>query len=307
MHTWYQGDLVRLNQILTNLIGNALKFTERGEILIQIQPIKVAGETATIKFEVKDTGIGIPEEFQQHIFESFAQADGSSTRRYEGSGLGLAIARQLTELMGGEISLQSVLGKGSTFSLELCLQTIPKRDTALSKGCKQILQGIRILVVDDNATNREILKHQLSAWGVNHESANDAIEAIDIMRIAARKEQPYQIAILDKLMPEMDGIELAKAIKADPVMADSKLIMLSSVTSDDEIEESERVGIETYLTKPVRQSHLYNCLVDTIEGDKSRTILMSVPNTPSPKPILQLHANILVAEDNPVNLEFPET
>ncbi len=303
-HTSYCGDPVRLQQILTNLAGNAIKFTETGEILLRAQLIKEEGSVARLRFEVKDTGIGISPEAQARIFESFSQADSSTTRKYGGTGLGLSISRQLAELMGGEMGVESVLGQGSTFWFTVQLNK--KCHIKKVKLKHDALQNTEILVVDNNATNREILHHHLMNWGVNVTLAESGYEALEILNQWSSKQKKFDLIILDFQMPEMDGVEVANIIKATPHLKDTKLVMLSSVSEEHKAEKIE--GLELYLTKPVRQSDLHDSLIRVLSQTNPVETDHEVPqeiSEPS-ESMSTLSGSILLVEDNPVNQAVAE-
>jgi two-component system, sensor histidine kinase and response regulator len=299
--TRLRGDPGRLRQILTNLISNAIKFTDGGEIVVSIS---IESETATrarLHFRVKDSGIGITSEAQGKLFEAFSQADGSTTRKYGGTGLGLAIAKQLTALMEGEIGVQSEPGKGSTFwfTAELEKQTGSVLDPYPSP---QNLAGVRTLAVDDNATNRRILRLQLEAWEMQVEAAASGEEALKMMREAASTANPYSLALLDVQMPKMDGWMLARAIQADPDLAETLLIVMTSFGQTLSPAEFKEAGIEAYLVKPVKKSRLLDCLVSAMGKKSSCVVNVAAATEVSSGPSLVLEkAHVLLAEDNRVN------
>jgi two-component system sensor histidine kinase/response regulator len=289
-----RGDPGRLRQILTNLLSNAIKFTDEGEVIVRIELVDEDDEVATVRFEVSDTGIGISSEQQQRLFLAFTQADASTTRRYGGTGLGLAISKQLVNLMGGEMSVESRPGAGSTFSFTVAFEKQadgPRPARAVAAD----LAGRRVLVVDDNRTNRTILEKQLSSWGIRTTAVEGGPGALKELRSAGG--EPYDLAVLDMQMPGMDGMELARKIKADPDLARIRLVLLTSMGRRGE--EAGRSGIEAYLTKPVRQSELYYALMMVMGG-----------TTPEEGRLVALRGQggqkarahrVLVAEDNPVN------
>jgi len=294
-----RGDPVRLRQVLTNLVGNAMKFTNEGQVLVRARTILETEDALMLRFDVQDTGIGIPPEFQQSIFDAFSQADGSTVRRHGGTGLGLAISRQLVGLMGGEIGVQSGPGKGSTFWF-----TAPFKVEAAPGEIEQPppseLHDLRVLIVDANTTNRRILHHQILSWGMRNGSAENAEQALKMLRSAASSGRPYHVAILDMNMPGVCGLELARMIKSDPAIAPVHLIILSSLGVDFEVKEA---GVELILSKPVRPSQLYDALIAL---RRSRTPSPSAE--PAAKEIgqrvrRQFNAHILIAEDNPINQE----
>ena len=299
MHTAYCGDSGRLRQILTNLIGNAVKFTEHGEIVVRVLVIENSDNEVQLRFEVSDTGIGISSEAQAQIFQSFAQADVSTSSNYGGTGLGLAISKQLAELMHGEMNVESHLGEGSTFWFSARLE---KEFSQTMMTNQDALAGVRIISVDDNKTNREILMHQLTSWGANHYSATNAQQAIEILRKATAVDQPYEMAILDMHMPDMDGLALARAITADPVISKVPIVMLSSVP-DDFGSVRNQPGIINYLTKPIRQTELYNVLTASI----GHTVEVTKPETNKDSADVEsepcFQGRILLAEDNLINQE----
>src|SRR3984957_11497379 len=258
--TRLRGDPGRLRQILTILIGNALKFTERGEVVVRVSTESETEMHARLHFRVEDTGIGISPEAQGKLFQAFSQVDGSSTRKYGGTGLGLALAKQLAALMEGEMGVHSQPGKGSTFwfSAELEKQAGNARNPHRSH---HNLVGARVLAVDDNVTNRRILRHQLDAWKMQVQTAADGEEALGVLKAAAEAGRPYHAALLDVQMPEMDGWTLARAIRTDPALAGTRLIVLTSVGQTFDPAELKAAGIEAYLVKPVKQSRLFDCVV----------------------------------------------
>ncbi|MGF1613891.1 MAG: response regulator, partial [Gammaproteobacteria bacterium] len=297
----WRGDAGRLRQVLVNLVGNALKFTEQGEVVLRLDYCLETEDTGMIRVQVRDTGLGIAAEQQARIFDAFSQVDGGSTRKYGGTGLGLAITKQLVGLMGGQVGVQSAPGRGSTFwfTARLGMQAGGEVGLPFEPGA---LRGVNLLIVDDNATNREILEHQMMAWGVEHDSAIGGAEALTALRHAARRNKSYQVAILDRWMPEMDGLQLAAAIRADADIAGVVLVMLSSVGDDGDSTQWRQVGIEAYLTKPWRQSELYNCLA-AVMGRTGHGWAEPVESTPTAVAAEVGGGRILLAEDNPVNQE----
>lgn len=292
-----RGDPERLRQILVNLVGNAVKFTDKGEVQLKLTHINSTSNTGLL-FEILDTGPGIAPEDQKLIFESFTQQDGTITRRYGGTGLGLTISRQLVELMGGRLKLNSTPGQGSRFYFTLNLPL--SFQTAIRKADIRELQGIEILVVDDNATNREILKYQLTQWGAQATCVDSGPRALKLLHDVGNRNSHYRLALLDWHLPNMDGLSLAKAIKADPFTSDLPLIMLSSESISLEQEQSDSYGISFFLNKPVFQQKLLDCLL---------ALLAQTPN-PMAKPKAAVvyqqqsfNAHILLAEDNLINQE----
>ena len=298
-----RGDPGRLRQVLLNLLSNAVKFTEHGEVIVRVTKENDAVGSALLRFAVSDSGIGIPEEAQRKIFEVFSQADGSTTRKYGGTGLGLAISRQLVELLGGQIGVESAPGRGSTFwftaRFERQLEEPLRREARGSQ-----LEGLRVLIIDDNATNRKLVHQQVTSWGMRNGAAENGEEALAVLRREAAVGDPYCIAILDMQMPEMDGLTLARAIKSDPAIAGTRLLMMTSLGRRDEAAIRD-AGVELCLTKPVKQSQLFDCLA-TLAGEylvdeppQQRRIAHVAPQMLPREQSDPLR--ILVAEDNIVN------
>ena len=303
--TALRGDPGRLRQILVNLLSNAVKFTREGEVVLRVALLGKTADTATVRFEVRDTGIGMTEEQRERLFRAFSQADATTTRRYGGTGLGLAISKQLVELMGGEIGLESEPGRGSTFWFVLPLERQPEPGPAARRQPVALggLRGVRALVVDDNETNRKVLVEQLSAWGVKVVDVEGGEEALGEMRSAAGGGEPYDVAILDLQMPGMDGMELARRIKSDPLVSFARLLLLTSVGLRGERAESVRAGIEAYLVKPVRQSELHDALA-TVMATPEKATDQDEKNQVTHHDLREPRAalpRVLVVEDNPVN------
>jgi PAS domain S-box-containing protein len=296
------GDAGRIRQVLTNLVGNALKFTETGTVITTVICAQQEGGRAVMRVQVRDTGVGIPESKLPTLFEKFSQADASTTRRYGGTGLGLAICKQLVTLMGGEIGAESREGAGSTFwfALPLALDAAPHALPVPEVD----LTGLRVLIVDDNQVNRKVLHEQVISWGMRNGSCASGAEALEALRAAARGGDPYDFVLLDYQMPGMDGAELAVAIKAEPALQRTALVMLTSVGHLAEVKVLEGTRIDACLTKPVRQSYLLNTLATT----RSRRLQSSPPEggektTVQAPPALQFAhpPRTLVVEDNAVN------
>ncbi|HEU5485665.1 MAG TPA: ATP-binding protein, partial [Microlunatus sp.] len=245
------GDAGRIRQILLNLASNAVKFTPQGEVVIKVAAANDDRDRTRLRFDVIDTGIGIAAKDQGRLFESFSQADASTTRRFGGTGLGLAISRRLVEVMGGSIGLESEVDVGSTFSFELTLRTAPKPEPSSEELSHDLLVGLRVLVVDDNATNRTLLQAQLGAWQMHTDLADAAPRAFEILRTAALQGQPYDIITLDAHMPEVDGLDLARRVTADPVLEGSSMIMLTSGLYP-EPQTMRDAGLTQWLPKPDR-------------------------------------------------------
>ena len=301
-----RGDPGRLRQVITNLLGNAIKFTEKGEVVLRVARESETDTHAVISFSIKDTGLGIPLDVQAKLFQAFTQADNSTTRKFGGTGLGLAISKQLVEMMGGEIGVRSEPGKGSTFWFNARLE----KQTGPAEPAPSIyfrdLFDLRVLVVDDNATNRQILRHQLFAWKMQKGSAANGYEALDLLRTAVADKKPYDLALLDMQMPEMDGMTLARAIKADPSISSTRLIILTSMGYMHSQTELKAAGVDAYLVKPVKQSRLFDCLVNVLGRAAAEHVFTKAPNdapaaAASEEFIHARHARILLAEDNIVN------
>ena len=301
------GDPGRLRQVLTNLIGNAVKFTDRGEVIVRATNEVETDTSITVRFTVSDTGIGISPAAQKNLFEAFVQADGSTTRKYGGTGLGLCISRQLVGLMNGDIGVTSTLGKGSTFwfTAQFDKQSL---ESVVDAPGKQSLDGLRVLIVDDNATNRRILCHQSKCWGMAPTETESAQQALRLLTAAVAEGAAYDLAILDLMMPEMDGFDLARAIKATPEIAGIPLVLLTSFGERRHSAVAQEVGIAAYLAKPVRQSRLFECLTTVMSEaiEPSAAIeSISLPRRER-RGVRQDEAKmsdelILVAEDNIVN------
>jgi len=294
------GDPGRLRQIINNLVGNAVKFTAQGEVVVTVSKISETIDRVILNFEVRDTGIGIDPAGQARLFEAFSQADGSTTRKYGGTGLGLAISKRLVYLMHGEIQVESALGKGSTFSFHAEFE----KQRIAAKSARHDLTGLKLLIVDDNATNREILTHYAAAWKMQSASAMNGFEALELLHQAAM-EDPFDLAILDMQMPEMDGLMLAEAIHNDSSISKTRLVMLTSLGNYLESDQLKQVGIEACVLKPVNQARLFDRLAHvmgthiTRRSSKlatGRLRMAPLPEEPAPKAV-----RVLLAEDNRIN------
>ncbi|MEZ5575817.1 MAG: response regulator [Candidatus Competibacteraceae bacterium] len=299
-----QGDPVRLRQILVNLVSNAIKFTKRGEVVMRLRVLAQDASGLRLCFEVQDTGIGIAPAACTRIFDAFTQADGSTTRHYGGTGLGLAIVRRLVRLMEGEIGVDSTPEVGSRFWFTLLLSQPTLRLAAsmrLPWPAQQELRGLRVLLVDDNATNREMMRRQTAAWGLVSDEAENGTQALLRLRDAARTGKRHDLAFLDLRMPELDGLELAREIRADPTLAGLKLVLLSSSGMDTWTGQATQADIQGVLYKPVRQAELYKILCRLLgRAADPNSRLRALPTTGSS----QFTGRVLVAEDNPVNQEM---
>ena len=294
------GDPSRLRQVLVNLVGNAIKFTHQGEILIRAERQAEARDTLTVRFSVQDTGIGIPPERRRAIFERFTQADGSTTRRYGGTGLGLAICKQLVEGMGGVIGVDSAAGQGSTFWFDLPFRRRPvKAQTGpLSPARSVDWKSLRILGVDDNSTNRVVLMHILEGFGCQIDTVPGGSRALDALRKAARAGNPYHIVLLDMQMPVMDGEQTARAIKSDPLIADAKIIILTSIGQRGDASRLEAIGCSGYLLKPVKQQMLYEALAAVLDLGQEESAGLVTRHSLAEQ---RRGQRLLLAEDNPIN------
>jgi two-component system sensor histidine kinase/response regulator len=292
-----RGDPTRLRQVLMNLIGNAIKFTEQGEVVVSVSAAATDG-TASIRFAVRDTGIGIAADHVGSVFKEFTQADSTMTRRYGGTGLGLAISQRLVRLMGGELAVASDVGRGSEFSFTLTLPVEtapPARGTPLAA-----LGGRRMLIVDDNQTNRRILQEMLAAEGIHVEEAATAADGLVALREAAGRKARYDLAILDVQMPDMDGFQLAVAVRKEKAIAKTNLLMLTSAGQRGDGERCRELGIRGYLTKPLSRADLLEAL---------GTVLAGSPEDAGTPEVVTRHSiaesrrslKVLLAEDNPVN------
>jgi len=311
-----RGDPFRLRQVLSNLVGNALKFTERGEVLVEVTRDAPGGARTTtdrdagtclLHFSVRDTGIGIDLNHPRNLFEPFVQADSSTTRRYGGTGLGLAICRQLTHKMGGEIGVDSAPGAGSNFWFTVRLQVDP-RGQATSLVVQDRLRGARVLVVDDNATNRTIVQEMIVSWAMHCDTAADAPQALVMLHDSARRGHPVDLAVIDMAMPGMDGVELTRAIKADPALQHTQLVMLTSLGAAGESRAARAAGVDIYLSKPARESDLFDAVSDLLSRQTSSSEFAALaagndaPATAaSAGPLQSRPRRVLLVEDNHIN------
>ena len=308
------GDPGRIRQVLTNFVGNAIKFTEKGHVLLNVECENQGGEKARFRFMVEDTGVGIPEGKIEHIFGKFTQADASTTRRYGGTGLGLTISRQLAELMGGAVGAESRLGKGSRFWLTLPLALDPEAPQKAPNESLPTadLQGVRVLLVDDSKVNRRVMQEQLKGWGLQAECDGSGKRALAALRSAQLACDPFQIVLLDYRMPGMDGEAVARAIKADPVLRETLLVLLTSYGQRGDAKRFQEAGFAAYLVKPVRQSQLLDALAAVWRARaEGRPTELVTRHTLAEAYATEKasygtrgrtnHARVLVVEDNVVN------
>jgi two-component system sensor histidine kinase/response regulator len=294
-----RGDAGRLRQILTNILSNAIKFTKQGDVVLRVSPQSETTTSVVLRFEVKDTGIGISTAAQEHLFEAFSQANNSTARKYGGTGLGLAIARQLVGMMQGEIGIESELDKGSTFWFTARFE---KQALSLRVGeSKQGLAGIRVLIVNDNCSN-QILRLHLANLGMHFNAASGCAEGLELLQSAAARGDPFRLAILDLLTPDIDGLKLARSIKQEPALAAIRLLMLTSPGQRLDMDLFRAVGIGESLVKPINQSRLRDSLVAVLSHN------VTSPAVPAGAPIVLTDMQtssrpirILLAEDNMIN------
>ena len=290
------ADPHRLRQVLNNLVGNAVKYTERGEVVVHLQPSPLG--RSVVRFSVRDTGIGITAEQRTRLFQAFSQADASTTRRYGGTGLGLTISRQLVALMGGTLDVESTPGSGSTFFFDLPLAAA--QAPAGQAVRRQSLEDVRVLVVDDNSTNRKVLRQYLTSWAMVPTCVGDAHSALAELRSAARRGTPYDVVVLDMHMPGRDGLQLARDVVSDPSICRTPMAMLTSTNQRGERAAAQAAGVGAYLTKPIRQKQLYDRLSELLGAVQEVA-------TPAPLPSVQAQVGrVLVAEDNLVNQQVME-
>jgi CheY-like chemotaxis protein/HPt (histidine-containing phosphotransfer) domain-containing protein len=294
------GDPSRLRQVVMNLVGNAIKFTESGEVVVRVEPERGEGGEVTLRFSVQDTGIGIPAEKQHTIFEAFTQADGSTTRRYGGTGLGLTISQKLVQLMGGRLWVESVPGSGSTFHFTAHFGLQEGRAGLLEPETAVSLAGVRVLVADDNRTNRWILEEILTQWGLRPLALASGTTAIAAAAEARTKGDPYRVALLDVNMPAMDGFETAERLRRDDPEGRTAILLLTSAGRRGDAARCRELGIHGYITKPVNQSDLLDALMTVLDPGRGQD---------TAAPLVTRHSlreerrriRVLLAEDNAVN------
>jgi signal transduction histidine kinase/CheY-like chemotaxis protein len=290
------GDPNRLRQVLTNLVGNAVKFTETGEVVVTVTVDAAEGSRSTLRFAVKDTGIGIEPDNQQRVFQAFEQADASTTRQYGGTGLGLAISRRMVEAMGGRIWIESAPGAGTTVFFTAIFDEAPAQPETEPQRSLDDLRGITTLVIDDNATNRRILTEMTRRWGMRSNGAASGPEGLAELLSARERGEPYRLILLDETMPEMNGLEVVRRIKANPLLNGVVIMMLSSCDQIATAARCRSLGVKTYIVKPIRSTEL----LASIRAGLG--ILAAQPAVEQPVPTTVGRAlRILVAEDNVIN------
>ncbi len=294
------GDPGRIKQVMINLLGNAIKFTTEGEVSISIRLLENKGKYSLFRCEVKDTGIGISQKAIDNLFKPFTQADASTTRKFGGTGLGLSISKRLVELMGGKIGVDSFPGKGSTFWFEMNLEKVKSESTQNLVSISD-LKGTKILVVDDNLTNLRLLSELLTTWECNHTEVSSAAVAYDILSTASLSGMPFDIAILDMQMPEMNGEQLGQKIKLNPKLSNIPLVMLTSLGERGDVKRLKEVGFSAYLTKPIKQTYLYQCLCSVIGITDNKYKDKDIVTKFSILENINLNKKILIVEDNRVN------
>ncbi|MEJ2054223.1 MAG: response regulator [Calditrichaceae bacterium] len=294
------GDPGRLRQVLVCLINNAIKFTSAGEILLRISAVEQIGKKIRLRFEIKDSGIGISTKDKDFVFDSFTQVDSSTTRRYGGIGLGLSIAKRIVKRMNGDIDFESELGKGSTFWFTAPFEC---SQTATIKEEKKVypsnnLEGKRILIVDDNETNRRLMQIFLDTWKCKYDNAEDGYEALEKLQKAKSEGHPYDLAVVDMQMPGMDGQTLGKKIKADNAIKDVILVMMSSIGQRGDAAKIKESGFAAFLTKPVNKNRIYRCLVEVMNTKHAER---KEPEIITKHSLAESRLRVLIVEDNIIN------
>jgi PAS domain S-box-containing protein len=295
-----RGDPGRLRQILVNLLGNAVKFTQQGEVVLRVTTETATAQDVKLHFSIRDTGVGIPLDRQQRVFEAFTQADGSVTRSYGGTGLGLTISSQLVQLMGGRLWVESELGRGSTFHFTASFAVVEAAVAAAAIADAIDLRGLAILIVDDNATNRRLLEEMVTGWRMVPTLVASVPDALAALRMAQGAGRPFPIVMTDIQMPVADGFALAEAIRTDPDIAGTTVVMLTSVGQPGDGARCRELGVAAYLTKPVKRSELHDAIVSAVgersaEGDRPTLVTRhSLREARQP-------GRILLVEDNRIN------
>ena len=294
------GNQVHIRQVLINLVSNGIKFTNQGEITVRCSVAERTQDQLLLHVAVQDTGIGIAPELREKVFQPFEQADTSTIRRHGGIGLGLAISKQLVEFMGGEIGFESGPVAGSIFYFSLRLEL--RSDAVQPRVPRpEALRELSVLIVDDNETSRNILKHQAIAWGMRTEAVSDGTQALEVLRRATAQGTPFDLALVDKHMPEIDGLELARRIKEDPTLAHIGVVIMVAGELNEGTHEGRRLGIQSCIAKPVRQSHLYKALLGAVNGRAESPPATPVGQAATKSTAIQPGSHVLLVEDNPVN------
>jgi len=317
LDTNLRGDPHRLRQIILNLLSNAIKFTEDGDVFLKIEAKGTSDGRNQILCSVRDTGPGIPDSAQEELFRPFTQADASVTRKHGGTGLGLAICKSLVEMMGGQLGVNSVFGEGATFWFTATFE-LATSETIVEPRDLSILEHCHVLIVDDNEANRMVLSEYLADWNMRVDCASGATDALELCRQAKEKQDPYRLVVLDMVMPDVNGLQLAESLREATLIGDAEILMLTSLYPAVEPTELKQMGISHYLPKPVRKLELRQCLLralgEQVESDTNKESEPADRLNPRPSPIrsisrgsrAHLPCEILVAEDNPVNRKVAE-
>ncbi|HYC91084.1 MAG TPA: response regulator [Thermoanaerobaculia bacterium] len=296
---YVRSDAGRIRQVLTNLVGNAVKFTSAGDVLVHVDLRERHGARLMVRFTVRDTGIGIGEEVLPNLFQPFTQADASTTRRFGGTGLGLAISKQIAEALGGTLAAESRVGEGSTFWFD-----VPLEEAAWDEESRELsvasLRDARVLLVDDNATNRRLLRHNLAAWGMQTDEVESGAEALARLREAAAAGTPYDLVLTDMSLPQMNGLVLSRLIKCDRDLAETHIIIISSLAERVEPPILRVVGVDACLARPVKQSSLFDAIATSLLVETSGRA-SARPERAEARSPLRTDVRVLIAEDNPVN------
>ncbi len=303
---WVKGDPGRLRQILTNLAGNALKFTDKGEVVLECEVVEEASTFTSIKLSIRDTGIGIAAEHQKDLFNSFTQVDETNTRKYGGTGLGLAISKQLVELLGGEIGVKSGRGEGSTFWFNMPFRKATQETVTTPKIDSTKLEGQGILFVDDNPTMLQILTEHAESWGMKAYIAHSGVEALKHLQKESDAQSKIQVALIDVFIPGMDGLELTKRIREIPEHAYTPIVMATAFPKRGDAERALKAGISAYLPKPLRENELRECLLEVLTENRVRDLpenLVTRHSMADQATVQTGQPHVLVAEDNIVNQE----
>ena len=293
------ADFGRLRQVLVNLVGNAVKFTDQGEVVLRIDLERETPAGLLLRFEVSDTGIGIPADRLGKIFEEFEQVDKSTTRRFGGTGLGLTIASRLVSLMGGQLQVQSELGRGTQFSFSIVLPVAPEAVAFVRRPRSAALRGVRVLIVDDNATNRRILFDLLRNWEIDATAVGSAAEALPELELAARENRAYRLMLSDVHMPQIDGFDLAQRVREHADLREILIMLLTSGTRPEDVTRCRELNIAAHLSKPIKQSELLDAITLCLHGEVVAELSAHTPPAESPRPTRVLR--ILLAEDSLVN------